>query len=120
MRKGETMTNEQIIFNVRVQLMEEGKIGSTGRFFEIQNEEGKTEKIPEPEEIHSFSRWKEYGYSVKKGEKAIAKIEIWKKGTKKEETEEEENAEKKERMFKKVAFFFSPAQVEPIREGNKC
>lgn len=34
------MTNEQILFNVRVQLMEEGKIGSTGRFCEMEDENG--------------------------------------------------------------------------------
>lgn len=111
------MTNEQIILNVRLQLMEEGKIGSTGRFFEMQGQDGTRKKVPEPEEIHSFSRWKECGYGVKKGEKAIAKVEIWKYAeSKKPESDEEET---KERIFKKSAFFFSASQVEPLREGKR-
>ena len=111
------MTNEQIILNVRLQLMEEGKIGSTGRFFEMQGQDGTLKKVPEPEEIHSFSRWKECGYGVKKGEKAIAKVEIWKYAeSKKPESDEEET---KERIFKKSAFFFSASQVEPLREGKR-
>ena len=68
------------------------------------------------------SRWKEYGYGVKKGEKAIAKVEIWKcvEAKKKgEEKQESEETEEKDRMFKKVAFFFSPSQVEMIREGKR-
>ena len=119
MRKGETMTNEQILLNVRFQLMEEGKIGSTGRWLERQDESGEVKKVPEPEEIHSFLRWKEYGYGVKKGEKAIAKVEIWKYAESKKKDEgksEDEESEEKERLFKKVAFFFAPSQVEPLRE----
>lgn len=117
MRKGENMTNEQIILNVRFQLMEEGKIGSTGRFFEMQGENGELKKVPEPEEIHSFLRWKEYGYGVKKGEKAVAKVEIWKYADAKKKDDEE--TEEKERIFKKAAFFFASSQVEPLREGKR-
>lgn len=119
--RGRKMTNEQILFNVRVQLMEEGKIGSTGRFFEVEDENGDIKKMLEPEEIHSFSRWKEYGYGVKRGEKAIAKVEIWKcvEAKKEEEKPESKETEEKDRMFKKMAFFFSPSQVEPLREGKR-
>lgn len=116
------MTNEQILLNVRYQLMEEGKIGSTGRFFEMEGEDGKLKKVPEPEEIHSFSRWKEYGYGVKRGEKAIAKVEIWKYADAKKKDEsapDEGETEAKERIFKKTAFFFSSSQVEPLREGKR-
>ena len=116
------MTNEQIILNVRLQLMEEGKIGSTGRFFEMQGQDGTLKKVPEPEEIHSFSRWKECGYGVKKGEKAIAKVEIWKYAESKKTVDgklESDEEETKERIFKKSAFFFSASQVEPLREGRR-
>ena len=111
------MTNEQILLNVRYQLMEEGKIGSTGHFFEMQGEDGELKKVPEPEEIHGFSRWKEYGYGVKRGEKAIAKVEIWKYADAKKKDGEE--TEEKERIFKKAAFFFASSQVEPLREGKR-
>lgn len=116
------MTNEQIILNVRFQLMEEGKIGSTGRFFEMQGENGELKKVPEPEEIHSFLRWKEYGYGVKKGEKAVAKVEIWKYADAKKKADgvpDEGETEEKERIFKKAAFFFASSQVEPLREGKR-
>lgn len=72
------MTNEMIIFNARLALMEDGKIGGTGRMMEIEDEDGEKRKIEEPEEIHTFLIWKELGFSVKKGEKAIAKFDIWK------------------------------------------
>lgn len=34
------MTNEQIIFNESVELMKSGKIGKTGRQFEVEDEKG--------------------------------------------------------------------------------
>ena len=49
-------------------------------------------------------------------------MEIWKcvEAKKKgEEKQESEETEEKDRMFKKVAFFFSPSQVEMIREGKR-
>lgn len=63
------------------------------------------------EEIHTFARWKSLGYSVKKGEKAIAKFPIWKMGTKKDEDGEEKETG---RMFLKNSAFFSTRQVEPL------
>lgn len=110
------MTNEMIIFNARLALMEDGKIGGTGRMMEIEDEDGEKRKIEEPEEIHTFLIWKELGFSVKKGEKAIAKFDIW-KYTQKKKSEEKED-EEKEHAFKKLAFFFSPAQVEPMKGGK--
>ena len=71
--------------------------------------------IEEPEPIHTFLHWKEYGYSVKKGEKAIAQLEIWKYTEKKKTDGEDTEEETAEHAFKKKAFFFCFAQVEPIR-----
>ena len=67
--------------------------------------------IPEPEMIHTFQHWKSLGFKVKKGEHAVARIEIWKHASK---TETDENGEEidKSRMFRKVACFFSMSQVE--------
>ena len=106
------MTNAQIIFNARVQLMEAGKIGTTGRAVEVMNEKGETVMMKEPEEIHTFLAWKEKGYSVRKGEKAVAKFTIWKYASKKVETEDGE--EEKGKCFMKCAAFFSAAQVEKM------
>lgn len=67
--------------------------------------------ISESEEIHTFAKWRELGYSVKKGEKAITKLTIWKHTSKvNAETQEEETA-----MFMKTAAFFSTKQVEKIQ-----
>lgn len=68
-------------------------------------------KIQPNEEIHTFQRWKEMGFSVKKGEHAVAKFPIWKMGTKKDDDGEEKTTG---RMFMKNSAFFSTAQVEPI------
>ena len=68
--------------------------------------------IQPDEEIHTFQNWKARGYSVKKGEHAIAKFPIWKMGTKKNEDGEEESTG---RMFLKNSAFFSTRQVEPIK-----
>lgn len=107
------MTNEMIIFNERMALMEAGKIRGTGRFFELEDENGEKRTVEEPEEIHTFTVWKDLGFSVKKGEKAISKLDIWKyTNKKKEETEE---AEGKDHVFRKTAFFFSLSQVEPLK-----
>lgn len=55
--------------------------------------------------VHTFSGWMAAGYTVKKGEKALFKADIWQKfrGT----------------YYKHTAAFFGPAQVEPIPEGGK-
>lgn len=103
------MTNEMIVLNAQFELMEQGKIGTTGRMLAYVNGEGNVVRVPEPEEIHTFMRWKELGFKVQKGEKAIAKIPVWKHTAKvNEETGEEENA----RMFLKTSSFFARHQVE--------
>lgn len=82
--------------------------------------------ISESEEIHTFQKWKSLGYAVKRGEKAITKLTIWKHTSKiNPETQEEETA-----MFMKTAAFFSTSQVEKIKPvkrvsaaeivGKKC
>ena len=55
--------------------------------------------------VHTFRGWMAAGYTVKKGEKALFKADIWQKfrGT----------------YYKHTAAFFGPAQVEAIPEGSK-
>lgn len=104
------MTNAQIIFNERVRLMEENKIGTTGRTILVQDNEGNELELAEPEEIHTFAAWKSLGYSVKKGEKAVAKFTIWKYAEKK--VEEGKDEETIKNMFMKSSCFFAQSQVE--------
>lgn len=84
------ITNAQIIGQGWANLVMEGLIG------------------PE-EQIHTFAAWKDLGYSIKKGEKAITKLTIWKyAGKKDKETEEETDGH----CFLKTACFFASHQVE--------
>ena len=53
--------HEMLIWNERIRLFESGKIGGTGRMIELHAEDGTVKKMEEPEEIHSYSRWQEYG-----------------------------------------------------------
>lgn len=115
------MTNSQIIFNQQIKLMEQGKINGTGRMITVQDSEGNKKQIQEPEAIHTYAMWKQLGYQVKKGQKAVASFTIWKHTSKKEEMEvtytdgtkgieEVDNS----RMFMKLSSFFSASQVEKI------
>lgn len=110
------MTNEQIVFNARLELMEKGVIGSTGRKIILEDENGEKKEMLEPEEIHTFMGWKEQNRQVKKGSKAIASFLIWKytvKNPKEQEPGTEENPE--ENMFLTKAFWFTEAQTEPVK-----
>ena len=116
------MTNAQIISNAQFDLMKAGKIGSTGRNLEFIDEAGNVFSMPEPEPIHTFRYWKECGYSVKKGEKAVAKITIWKHTTRQPHIPEDADpdtaaimAEPETRMFMKTSAFFALSQVQPIK-----
>ena len=64
-RKGrnKNMTNAQIIFNEAVELMKNGKIGKTGRQFEVEDENGNKIMLDEPEDIHTFQAWKKLQFS---------------------------------------------------------
>lgn len=102
------MTNEMIVFNERCKLMDEGILAGTGRTVKLNDVERE-----EPEELFTYQAWKSLGYQVQKGEKAIAKITIWKyrKTTKENEKgEEEEQAN----MFLTTASFFKKSQVKEI------
>ena len=104
------MTNNMIILNERVKLMEEGTLKGTGEFIEIEKD-GKIERLEMPEEIHTFNGWKERGFIVRKGEKSKIKFPIWKYTTK---TVEKENGDEEEKanMFLKLSAFFTAEQVE--------
>lgn len=112
------MTNAMIILMESVKLMEDGIIGTTGRYVEIEQADGTTRKLMEPEPIHTYKTWKALGYQVKRGEKNIAQITIWQKGKGKqqpEESDEEQPRQATGRMFRKTAYFFKASQCEAIR-----
>lgn len=120
-KKGEKgMTNEQIIYNHQLELLKRGIIGTTGRVIVGQDTDGKEIEIQELEPIHTYAGWRECGYQVKRGQKAIAKFNIWKCTKKKKENKEKEDEaeEEKDYMFLTKAFFFSMKQVEKIIEKD--
>lgn len=112
------MTNAQIIFNESVELVKAGIIGTTGREFTFEDENGEKITVPEPEQLHTFQKWKSLGRQVKKGEHAKAAFYIWKQGkaSKKAQEEAEKNGEEapEGRIFMKKAFFFTIDQTEEI------
>lgn len=105
------ITNAMIVQNAQFQLMEQGKIGTTGNMLKFTDEAGNEFEMPEPEPIHTFAMWKKLGYHVKRGESAIVKLQIWKYAAAKK-TDDTAEVEENARMFMKTAFFFSLSQVE--------
>ena len=105
------MTNEMIIFAEKQRLAEAGKINYTGRVYKMLDDDGNEITVKETEPIHTYRVWKDIGFQVKKGQKAVAKFAIWKHTAKvNEETGEQEDS----RMFMKTAAFFSRSQVEAV------
>ena len=114
-----TQTNESIIFQARCELLSRGLLQPTGRTIEFKDETGETIQIPEPEEIHTFQAWKAAGYTVRRGEHAIARLSIWNHTGRKTETitqsdGSEIEAEDKGHFFHKLAYFFAAHQVERV------
>lgn len=125
------MTNAEIIFRESCELMRAGILSGSGIIGTFTDENGEEQKIELPEEIHTFAAWKQAGYIVKKGEKAIAAFPVWKykesrrnrpeqaqtgpaDGEQASEQIDGEQARQAGRMFMKTAYFFKRAQVERI------
>ena len=66
-------------------------------------------------EYLTFMQWKQRGYSVKKGAKAVIKTGLWTpcKASRKELAE---NPEAKARCYLKTSFLFTREQVEPMKQ----
>jgi antirestriction protein ArdC len=109
------ITNKMLIEMKKKELFEAGIIKGTGRVFVFEDSEGNKFTFPETEEIHTYQHWKGLGYQVRKGEKAIAKFQVWKYSTKKVETEDGDE-KKKGFCFLKDASFFSESQVDKIEK----
>lgn len=103
------MTNSEIIERTSNALMEAGILKPIKQI-EVQTENGtKLMDIPEP--IHTFQGWRELGYTVRKGEHAVAKFPIWKHTVKKAKQEGEHDISK---MFMQTAAWFTAAQVDKM------
>lgn len=61
--------------------------------------------------IHTYGEWKRLGYQVKKGEKAVMQVALWKR-TKKEN----EDGTIDTNMFLQTAYMFSFEQVEEAKK----
>lgn len=112
------MTNEAIIFNRSVALMKAGILKGTGRYFSFTDDTGNTMTLEEPEAIHTFQEWKRLGYAVRRGQKAVAFIQIWKykEPKKADDTTGTVAMTIEERsFFMKNAAFFTAEQVEPLK-----
>ncbi len=104
-------TNSMIILLESVKLMEQGIIGGTGEMIVYDDGKGNKKQVEMPELIHTYQKWKELGYQVRRGEKAIAKFPIWKysESKRKDDNEQEKTHAK---MFMKVSAFFKLSQVD--------
>ena len=118
------MTNNQTIFMESQKLAKEGKIAYTGRVI-LFNVGGVDMEYKETEAIHTFLDWKNAGYMVKKGEKAIAKFAIWnyteKASKAKKEAMEKAGDDPDKKMphyYMKEAAFFSQSQVKKLDDKN--
>ena len=120
------MTNEMIILNESIRLMNEGILKGSGVFGKTIDTNGNEISVELPEDIHTFNGWKARGYKVKKGETSKIKFSIW-KHTRKFLKTDTDNAETNKmnqqvneqggetHMFMQLAAFFTAEQVEPIK-----
>ena len=108
------MTNQMIILTESIKLMEAGILKPTGEKIVVETDEGKKE-LDVPEIIHTYQKWKQLGYQVKKGQKAIAQFPVWKYTNKKTKDNDNTDGEKENGYcFLKVSSFFKQEQVEQI------
>lgn len=82
---------------------------------EIIAKEMERAKIEIP--CHTYIGWRERGYQVKRGEKAVITTMLWKPVKAKQIKEDEE---KQDKMILVKAFLFSEAQVKERKEDGTC
>ena len=112
------MTNAQRIFEKEIELALENKIPTLERRITVAVN-GEERVINEPTHIYSLPQWRNRGYLVREGEKAIARINLYRPvNTRPAEDAEpgEDGSIPASRMELKPTYFFSADQVEPIPE----
>lgn len=97
------ITNEMLVFNEEQRLAKEGLIKYTAMVTATDPLGGEISYM-DTERIHTYQAWQDLGYQVRKGEKAITKLTIWKHV----DGGETEGG----RMFRKTSAFFSASQVD--------
>lgn len=108
------MTNIQLIESMKVQLARDGILSYTGIIISCINPaSGESVQIPEIEPIHTFLRWRERGYKIKKGEISYIKFPIW-YFSKKKNCETDSNIPERENCHMRNTAGFTLKQVEPI------
>lgn len=89
------------------QLVKAGKYDSVNEgLVDMYREQGHTE-------IHSFKKWMEQGYIVRKGEKALL---LWGEPRQAAKQEKTNDDDKDEFKFFPLAYLFSQKQVEPMKQ----
>lgn len=104
------MKNEEKIMQMRVNLMNNRIIGTTGKKMPWKDSEGNEVMIDEPAEIHTYTGWKRKGFQVPRGTKAKIFIPIWNYITLDDGTRT---------MMERNAPFFTPDQVQAIEENDE-
>lgn len=104
------MTNQEIITRTAIQLgilteSEAEQIIMSGR------------EIP----LHTYAAWKSRGYQVKKGEKAVCKVSLWKKskGKKAKKDVEQPTEDSEQQPIKDGHFFQTNAALFLISQCEK-
>lgn len=112
------MTNAMIILMESVKLMEAGKLKGTGQYIEVETENG-MKRLEVPEAIHTYKKWQELGYQVRRGETSEIKIRVWKyKGRVHTDEESGDEIQTGGSCFMKLASFFTMAQVDAIAKAT--
>lgn len=67
------------------------------------------------EEVHTFARWKQLGFMVKKGEHALFSTSLWKQtGVKRPENAEDNEEINTSRCYLCKSYLFGRSQVEEM------
>ena len=109
-------TNSQIIFNKEIELAQKGLIPTMERKITV-NYNGETLEMNEPTRIHTASGWRSKGYLVRKGEHAVASLNIWHNINERPGDDAEAGEDgtvAASRMERRRSHFFSIEQVEPV------
>jgi hypothetical protein len=108
-QKREALKERSQIAKMMVKTMPDEYSSINEALVAMYNDEGHTE-------IHSFRKWMEKGYIVRKGEKALL---LWGEPKKALKQEKQSEGDKDEFKFWPLAYVFSQKQVEPMKELSR-